>query len=448
VRVPGLSRRRARRLGEAARTVAQRTPETLTEAARTVQRTPETLTEAARTVAQRTPETLTVARYRAQPAAATIARLAGTAILAYVVALLVPLAGPRPVLAPLTALLVAQVTLYQTVRSAVRRVSAVVVGVLVAVALSAVVGFTWWSLGITIVAGLALGYLLRLGDTILEVPISAMLILSVGTTEGSAAVGRILETLLGAAAGLLSGLIFAAPRVESAHDAMVDLCRQLADLLEEVAGALDRGTATETVGTWLARSRDLTGEIARVDDAVRQAEESILLSPRRLLQPVEEISLRDGLETLDHATIIVRGLARALADLARLGAENSSMSEEEERTRLSGALRELAEAVLAYGRLATVHDDEGRETAEEVLEWHLDAARHQQDRLSAVLATDPAQRPIGWPLRGELIAHIGRLHDELEPDAAGEPHPPAVGPWWLPGHLRWRRLQVPDRSRR
>jgi hypothetical protein len=323
----------------------------------------------------------------------------------------------------------------------VRRVAAVVVGVLVAVALSAVVGFTWWSLGVTIVAGLALGYLLRLGDTILEVPISAMLILSVGSTEGSAAVGRILETLLGAAAGLLSGLIFAAPRVESAHDAMVDLCRQLADLLDEVAAALDRGTATEGVGRWLARSRDLTGEIGRV-------EESILLSPRRLLQPVEEISLRDGLETLDHATIIVRGLARSLADLARLGAENSSMSEEEERTRLSGALRELAEAVLAYGRLATVHDDEGRETAEEVLEWHLDAARHQQDRLSAVLAQDPAQRPIGWPLRGELIAHIGRLHDELEPEAAGGPHPPHVGPWWLPGHLRWRRLQLPDRSRR
>jgi uncharacterized membrane protein YgaE (UPF0421/DUF939 family) len=67
------------------------------------------------------------------------------------------------VLAALTALLVARVMLYQTLRSAARRVVAVVAGVLVAVALSAVVGFTWWSLGITIVAGLVLGYLLRLG---------------------------------------------------------------------------------------------------------------------------------------------------------------------------------------------------------------------------------------------------------------------------------------------
>jgi Aromatic acid exporter family member 1 len=254
VRVRAFRRRRAGQLGEAARTVAQRAPETLTEAARTVaQRTPESLTEAARTVARRGPETLTVARRRAQPAAVTIARLAGTAILAYLIALLVPLSGPRPVLAPLTALLVAQVTLYQTVRSAVRRVLAVVVGVLVAVAFSAAIGFTWWSLGVTIAAGLALGYLLRLGDTILEVPISAMLILSVGSTEGSAATGRIVETLLGAGAGLLSGLIFAAPRVESAHDAIQDLCRELADLLDEVAARLTEGTAADAVDAWLAR---------------------------------------------------------------------------------------------------------------------------------------------------------------------------------------------------
>jgi hypothetical protein len=56
------------------------------------------------------------------------------------------------VLAPLTALLVARVTLYPALRSAVRRVAAVVAGALVAVALSAVAGSTWWSLGITIVA--------------------------------------------------------------------------------------------------------------------------------------------------------------------------------------------------------------------------------------------------------------------------------------------------------
>jgi hypothetical protein len=49
-------------------------------------------------------------------AALTIARLAGTVILAYLVALGLPGHTARPVLIPLTALLVAQVTLCQTLR--------------------------------------------------------------------------------------------------------------------------------------------------------------------------------------------------------------------------------------------------------------------------------------------------------------------------------------------
>jgi uncharacterized membrane protein YgaE (UPF0421/DUF939 family) len=65
-----------------------------------------------------------------------VARLAGTAVFAYLVAL----PGTHwLVLAPLTALLVAQVSLYQTLRSAVQRVAAVVARVLHAVGLSALV---------------------------------------------------------------------------------------------------------------------------------------------------------------------------------------------------------------------------------------------------------------------------------------------------------------------
>jgi hypothetical protein len=68
------------------------------------------ISAAARAVAQRTPETLTVVRHRAQPTALTVARLAGTAVFAYLVALAMPRpVNQQPVLAPLTALLVAQV---------------------------------------------------------------------------------------------------------------------------------------------------------------------------------------------------------------------------------------------------------------------------------------------------------------------------------------------------
>src|SRR5438105_1631671 len=103
---------------------------------------------------------LTLVRRRAQPTAAYIARLAGTAVFAYLLALLLP-GSSRPVLAPLTALLVLQASLFQTIRSAIQRVGAVTAGVLAAVAVAAYVPFSWWVLGLLIAATLALGLVLH-----------------------------------------------------------------------------------------------------------------------------------------------------------------------------------------------------------------------------------------------------------------------------------------------
>ncbi|HEY1640558.1 MAG TPA: aromatic acid exporter family protein [Streptosporangiaceae bacterium] len=405
------------------------------------------VSETARTVAQRTPHTLMVVRFQTQPAAVTIARLASTAIFAYLIALALPGGTPKPVLAPLTALLVAQATLYQTVRSAVKRVAAVVAGVLVAVVLSDVIGFSWWSLGITIVAGLALGYLLRLGDTILEVPISAMLILSVGSTRGEAATGRIAETLVGAGAGLAAGIVMATPRVESAHDAIGRLCRKMADLLDQIAAGLNDGTPPDSAGDWLAQARGLSVEIRALDEAVRQAEDSIRLNPRTLLRPAGEIALRQVLETLEHAAITLRGLARSIADLTQLGEDHSSMREPEDRARLAGVLRVLAAAVRDYGRLATQHDAAGRELAMADLDRHLEAAREQQDLLSLALAADPADRPVGWPLRGELVSHIDRLRGELQPGSSLRSPRDRVRSWRLPARALLRQ-RAQHRGRR
>src|ERR1700755_120160 len=141
-------------------------------------------------------EQLTLVRRRAQPKAAYIARLTVTAVFAYLVALQLPGGSSRDVLAPLTALLVVQATLFNTIGTAIRRVAAVTVGVLAAVAVAAYVPFSWWVLGLLVAGTLALGIVLRLREEILEVPISAMLIFSVGSQ--AAASTRITETLVGA----------------------------------------------------------------------------------------------------------------------------------------------------------------------------------------------------------------------------------------------------------
>jgi len=141
--------------------------------------------------ARRQADQLTLVRRRAQPSAVYIARLTLTAVFAYLLALQLPGGSPRDVLAPLTALLVAQATLFHTISSAVRRVAAVTVGVLTAVAVAAYVPFSWWVLGLLVAGTLALGMVLRLREEILEVPISAMLIFSTGSH--AAATSRITE---------------------------------------------------------------------------------------------------------------------------------------------------------------------------------------------------------------------------------------------------------------
>ncbi len=368
------------------------------------------ITAAARAVAQHAPETLTVVRHRARPTAATIVRLAGTAVFAYLVAL--PLPGTsRPVVAPLTALLVVQVTAYQTLRSVLRRVAAVVTGVLLAVTLSAAVGFTWWSLGIIVAAALTVGYVLKMGEELLEVPISAMLILSSGTE--AAAETRVVETLVGAAAGLIAGFVLASPKVEPAEDAIAGLCRQLAGLLERMAAGLGDRNVRHFAEGWLAEARSLGGEIRRVDEALQEAEESTRLNPRNLRLPYATVSLWRSLETLEHTMTAVRVMARSLADTTRLAGEDNPVSDPAARDALAGVLAELSGALRSYGRLATEHDRAEHDRLEAGLEEHLRAARKQQDRLSELLRSDPAARLVGWPLRGELISHLDRLRNEL-----------------------------------
>jgi uncharacterized membrane protein YgaE (UPF0421/DUF939 family) len=380
----------------------------------------ESVSEAARAVARRQAEQLTLVRRRAQPAAVYIIRMTLTAVFAYLLALQLPGGSSRSVLAPLTALLVVQATLFHTIRSAVQRVIGVTTGVLAAVAVAAYVPFSWWVLGLLIAGTLALGLMLRLREETLEVPISAMLIFAVDSH--AAATSRITETLVGAAAGLAAGLLFAPLRVQPAKDAIGDLTRQMASLLGQMAEGLADEPDPRRAAEWLDRTRALRGEIERVDDALSQAEESIRLNPRRLRYPNPAAGLRDGVDTLERAATDLRVLARAVADSARLDSGDSPVKDAETRARLAAVIAELAASVRAYGQLIETDPEpfDAPEAQAEpalslVLEDHLEEAQRQQDRLADLLAADPAERPDGWPLRGEILAHVDRLRSELQP---------------------------------
>jgi uncharacterized membrane protein YgaE (UPF0421/DUF939 family) len=351
---------------------------------------------------------------RAQPAAVTIVRLTVTAVVAFVLARL--LTGvAAPILAPLTALLVVQVTLYQTLRSALQRVASVVAGVLVALTLSAVLGFTWWSLGIAIAAALAIGYTLRLGDSVLEVPISAMLILSLPTEP--AVSGRVLPTLIGAATGLVSNLVVAPLQIQPAEEAVDELGTRLADLLDSMAADLSGGQGPERRQAWVHRARALTAEFDGVEDALGQAEESVRLNPRGVLVVDPRVFLRRRLETLEHATLTVRGIARSLNDSAGLDNELNPVRDLSAASPVADVLRELAGALRSYGRLARSKSID-RTALKADIDRHLAEATNRQHTLADVMRADPAAPSSGWPVRGELVTHLDRLRNELYPAPA------------------------------
>src|SRR5215472_3098299 len=381
----------------------------------------------ARAIARQQARQLMLVRKHTQPAAVYIARLTATATFAYLLALVVPAATSRPVLAPLTALLVLQASLYQTIRSGIRKVVSVIAGVLIAVALSALVGFSWWLLALLIAGSLLLGYLLRLGDDMLEVPISATLIFSTAGGQNTVACGRIIDTLVGTAAGLAGGLAFAPLRVQSAREAVGELAGRLAGLLDQMAADLTGTPDGETpdparAADWLAQTRTLRGEIERVDDTLRQAEESARMNPRTLrvpdALPITEVALRGGLESLEHAALTLRGLARSVLDSSRLDNDASPVRDEQTRERLASVLTQIGEAIRTYGQLVQTLPS-GSEPLAAELAAELDEAHRLQDRLASLL--EPRSGPDGgsteWPLRGEILVHVDRLRTGLNVDA-------------------------------
>src|SRR3712207_2164686 len=143
-------------------------------------------------------------RSRGRSAAFRAGRMTGATVAAFLIAQLVGLHDPPPIIAALTALLVVQATLTSTLLNGVQRVASVVAGVALAVLVVSAVGLTWWSLAALVAASIVVGQLLRLGPHLVEVPISAMLVLGVGSAGvGSVGGGRVGETPVGAAGGLV-----------------------------------------------------------------------------------------------------------------------------------------------------------------------------------------------------------------------------------------------------
>ena len=272
--------------------------------------------------------------------------------------------GTQPLLAPLTAMLVVQVTPLSLLASGLDRVVAVVAGVALAVGFAAVVPLEWWSLGVLILISITIGQFLRLRSNLVEVAISAMLVLGVGAIGAEAAAWqRIAETLVGAAVGIIATLVFP-PKVASsdAGRAIDGLADAVGELLERAAGELDamaEGESERLSGAareWLDDARRITHNIPDVGAALLRAEEGRRLNVRAVRTPHVEPALRQGLEALEHTAVAIRGLMRSVADAAD-GDWLDDDSASQVLSDLAETFRKMAAGTDAFGELVRHEGD-------------------------------------------------------------------------------------------
>lgn len=357
-------------------------------------------------------------RVRAGGAAAVLraARLTVAAVAAYAVAA-ATVPDPRPVTAALTALLIVQVTLLGTLADTVRRILSVLVGVGVAIAVAGWVGFTWWSLAAIVAVSLLLGQALRLGPHLMEVPISAMLILAAGGA-GVQATDRVSETLMGAAVGVLVNVL-APPRTRtrSAGAAVERFARRIADLLDRVGRTLaERPAGSDEAREWLRELRTIAGDTAGVDQALAEASESRRLNPRAAGSTDPLPDLRSGLDALEHVAVALRSVLRSIADGAGAATADDETRDDPHRADQRGAvatlLLELGRCVAAFGTLARAEFVEDDAAAD--LHAALEAVERNRARLADLLLVDPRESADAWQLHGALLTAVDRLVGELD----------------------------------
>ncbi|WP_327319859.1 FUSC family protein [Streptomyces sp. NBC_01235] len=352
-----------------------------------------------------------VQRHR-EPVVVQALRAAAAATIAYVVALrLSPEA--LPLTAPLTALLVVQVTLYATLTNGIRRVNAVVAGVLVAIAFSLLVGLTWWSLALLIVASLAVGHLVRVDEYVPEVAISAMLVLGV-TTVGDTAWARVVETLIGAVVGLGCNVLLPPPVwVEEAGESIEGLARRLRQLMLRIGEEAAGRTPVERAAARLHEARRLDHDVVQVDAALRQAEDSLRLNPRVREGLLHRVVLRTGLDTLEICTVVLRVLARTLTDLAK-ERDPQPLFPPETGEAVERLLCEIADAVVSFAVLVTTSVSLNADAAEARLTAELRQAASTRDKLAQLLLEQLQHDARQWQLHGAVLTEVNRILDELD----------------------------------
>lgn len=304
-----------------------------------------------------------------------------------------------PVFATIAALLVVQPSVNQSVGRAIERSLGVIVGVVVAYVIGIVFGTNSWIVLVAVVASLLLAWALKLTPgTANQIPISAMLVLSLGATNPDYAWARIVETILGAAIGVIINITVVPPvQTGPARTAVLALGGEIAATLDRLAVALTSRQTSGQRDALLIEARLLRPMEKKADEALTSASESLTLNPRQARHRV----------VLDHDTELFERLKPLIT--RSLGMTRAFHDHYDDRLIDEPTMSAIAEELrrAAHDLRLLVRDPDAPEEP--------DTATAGIPVLTAPLVVSTPD-PQHWVLIGSLMEDLHRIHSEITGD--------------------------------
>lgn len=302
--------------------------------------------------------------------------------------------GPLPVFAGIAALLVVQPSVNQSLGKAVERSIGVILGVLIATGISLAFGQSTWIILLAIVVAMLVAWALKMTPgTSNQVAISAMLVLALGASSPEYALDRVLETLIGAAIGIIVNALIVPPvAVAPARDALARLGGELAASADRLAAALGRPQSPADLETLMIEARLLRPMREAADAAIAAGEESLTLNPRRSAHREELARLRDLLGQLSPIVTQLIGMTRAFADHY-----DGTLHDEPTVRAIAEQLRRVAHDVRLAARVA---------------EPEPEPMTSETPALTSALVV-AAPKSAHWVLVGSLMEDLRRIREEL-----------------------------------
>lgn len=224
--------------------------------------------------------------------------------------------GQLPVFAAIAALLVVQPSVNQSLGKGIERSIGVLLGVIVASALAFAFGETSWVVLLAVLAAMAIAWTLKMTPgTGNQVAISAMLTLALGAATPNYALDRVLETLIGAAIGIIVNAAIVPPvAIAPARREAALLGGELAASADRLAAALEHRQTRAEIEALMIEARLLRPMREAAEAAIAAGKESLTLNPRRSAHREELAQLGALLEQLGPIVTQLIGMTRAFAD--------------------------------------------------------------------------------------------------------------------------------------